>query len=555
MLLGMLLEMLGLGLVVPALALMVGDATISSSPTVARAREWLGNPSPERALWLGLVVILGIYTAKTAMLLFINWRHHRFVAQLQSDLGRRLFSAYIRQPWTFHLQRSSTTLIRNLENLSSITETVGWTLVLVAESMVLVGVTTLLAWWEPIGAMGMALIIGAATFLLERITRGRLLRWGELQHQHAARRIKFMHEGLHGVKESLIRPHQTGFLDRFTKADAAFSRMTAKKTFVGNLPRLWYEFVAVLGLCSLVGTMAAEGRTTQAMVPVVGLFAAAAFRILPSVNRLAFAMHTMRLNTAAVDTLSDELALERTSLDAVPNAAPLGFHRELVVEGVSYRYPDATADAISCVTLRIARGAAVGLIGPSGAGKSTLIDIILGLLTPSQGRVMIDGIDIATNLASWQQAVGYVPQSIYLADDSIRRNVAFGVADEVIDDDAVHRALKASCLEDFVRSHPQGAETVIGERGVRLSGGQRQRIGIARALYHAPAVLILDEATSSLDGDTERQIMEEINAFHGDNTVIVVAHRASSMAHCDAIYQLEGGALRPATEAAAAVRG
>lgn len=555
MILGMATEMLGLGIVVPALAFMVGGMDFATSPAAIRWREWLGNPSHEQVLVTGLAVIAGIYVAKTAVALFITWQHHRFVAELQAELSRRLFSAYVRQPWTFHLQRNSATLIHNLENVSTITEAIGWAAVLVAECLVLGGIAVLLIWYEPLGALGAAFVTGAATLLLDYATRSRLFRLGHLQQEHAGRRLKHMHEGLHGVKESLIRGCQGFLLERFGAASAACASVTAKKAFLSNLPRRWFELVAVLSLCMVVGVMLAEGRSTQAMVPVVGLFAAAAFRILPSVNRLATALHTLQFSTTAVGAVREELGLEREAAAPEADRVPLVFDREIVIEGVSYRYPHGSEDALRQIDLRIPRGGAIGLVGSSGAGKSTLVDVILGLLPPTRGRVMVDDVDIASNVRGWRSMIGYVPQSIYLADDSIRRNVAFGVPDSDIDDGAVRRALQAARLEEFVGSLPREMDASIGERGVRLSGGQRQRIGIARALYHDPAVLVLDEATSSLDLETERQIMEAIETLHGDKTVVVVAHRGSTVARCDVVYQLDGGMLHRASAAADALLG
>lgn len=546
MLVGMALEMLGIGVIVPALAILVGSGSGASLATADGLRNLLGGSSPERLLLLGMAAIIAIYAAKTAVLLFINWQQHRFVAGLNADLSRRLFSAYMRQPWPFHLQRSSAVLIRNLDAVSAITEAVGWALVLVAESLVLVGIVGLLGWFEPIGAVGVALVTGAATVVLDQCTRRRVGLWGRSLQDHAARRMKHMHEGLHGVKPALLQGRQDVFVRRFAESSDAFARMTAKKMFIANLPRLWFELVAVVSLGVLVGIMAAEGRTMQAMVPIVGLFAAAAFRILPSVNRLATALHTLRFNDNALQTLRNELALEGSSVPAATDAAMPALAREILVEGVSYRYPDSVDDALKAVDLRISRGAAIGVIGSSGAGKSTLIDVVLGLLPPTRGRVLVDGVDIAANPAAWQRMVGYVPQSIYLIDDSIRRNVAFGVADESIDEEAVRRALGAARLQDFVDSLPRGVEATVGEQGVRLSGGQRQRIGIARALYHDPAVLVLDEATSSLDLETERQIMGEIAALHGEKTLIIVSHRDSTVANCDIVYRMEKGAMRQA---------
>jgi ABC-type multidrug transport system fused ATPase/permease subunit len=285
--------------------------------------------------------------------------------------------------------------------------------------------------------------------------------------------------------------------------------------------------------------MAWHGRSVRSLLPVVGLYAAVAFRMLPSINQATIAAQRLRHAEPMITSLRRHLALERS----VPQPGPMTlvpFRDCIRLERLSYRYPGGDDDVLREIDLTIPHGAAVGLIGESGAGKSTLVDVLLGLLPPTAGRVTVDGFDIQHNLRGWQDIVGYVPQAVYLLDDSIRRNVAFGVAEQVIDDGLVSRALAAAQLDEFVGSLPDGVETVVGERGVRLSGGQRQRIAIARALYLDPQVLVLDEATSALDTDTEREVMAAVDALHGTKTLIIVAHRLSTLAHCDVIHRVEG---------------
>ena len=278
-------------------------------------------------------------------------------------------------------------------------------------------------------------------------------------------------------------------------------------------------------------------------LPILGLFSAAAFRLLPSVNRLIGAFQGLRYSVPVINLLFNEFRL----FDSLPSQKnikhALHFQSVVSLDHVDYQYDSAHTLALNNISLRIPVGASVGLVGPSGGGKSTLVDIILGLLPPTQGHVKVDGFDIQTNLRGWQDQIGYVPQSIYLTDDTLRRNVAFGLSDDMIDEVAVTKAIRLAQLDDFVKSLPDGVNTVVGERGVRLSGGQRQRIGIARALYHDPAVLVLDEATSALDTATEQGVMEAINALHGTKTLIIVAHRLSTVAQCDRLYRIEQGKI------------
>ena len=300
--------------------------------------------------------------------------------------------------------------------------------------------------------------------------------------------------------------------------------------------------VDVVGLVALVFTMLAQGRTLVAVLPTLGMFAAAAFRLLPAINRILFASQVLRYGLPIIDNLHAELNLRSTETHG-RGTNKYSFRQTLEFRNVAYKYPDATQPALDGVTLTIRRGESVGFVGTSGAGKTTLVDILLGLLDPDSGEVCIDGFNIKNGPRDWQDQIGYVPQTIFLTDDSVRRNVAFGIPDSKINAESVRRALRAAQLEEFVHNLPEGLNTMIGERGVRLSGGQRQRIGIARALYHDPAVLVLDEATSALDTATESGVMEAVKELQGTKTVIIVAHRISTVQYCDRIYRLEKGRL------------
>lgn len=317
--------------------------------------------------------------------------------------------------------------------------------------------------------------------------------------------------------------------------------MFSTKTLT-DLPRLWLELLAVAGLVALVLVLLVQGKPPTTLLPILGVFAAAAFRIMPSANRILGALQNLRYSLPAIDKLYQEILLLNNTASNESNDTML-FQNMLTLEQVTYRYENAEHRALNGVSLNIKWGTAVGFIGTSGAGKSTLVDVILGLLTPASGRVLVDNVDIQSNLRGWQNQIGYVPQSIFLTDDSLRRNIAFGLSDDLIDDEAVLRAIKAAQLEAFVGGLSEGVNTLVGERGVRLSGGQRQRIGIARALYHDPGVLVLDEATSSLDMATEKSVMEAINALHGEKTLIIIAHRLSTVANCDWIYKMEQGCV------------
>jgi len=305
---------------------------------------------------------------------------------------------------------------------------------------------------------------------------------------------------------------------------------------------LWLELLAVIGLSILVVIIIMKGNSIDTLLPTVGLFAAAAFRLLPSANRILGAIQSIRYVSPVIDTIYSEFNLFSNEIKKEVNV-PLQFNNSISLDKVIYRYPETNSEALNDINIIIPHGASVGFVGGSGSGKSTLVDIILGLLSPVSGVLKVDGIDIQNNLRGWQDQIGYVPQSIFLTDDTLRRNVALGIDENQIDNDLVWKAICSSQLETFVNELPNKLETIVGERGERLSGGQLQRIGIARALYHEPSILVLDESTSALDTETENAVMDAIRALQGKKTIIIVAHRLTTIEHCDFLYRLEKGTI------------
>lgn len=538
---GMILETLGVGLVVPAIALMMqGDITVHY-PAVAPVLRWLGNPDSQTLLvgaMLGLVII---YLAKNLFLAYCIWWRSRFTVGVQLRLSKWLFTIYLRQPYAFHLQRNSAQLIRNVTSeVGSFVGALTDVLNISAEGLVLLGISVLLLKVEPLGALIVVPAFGVAAWAFHRITRRHTLRWGELRMHHAVLSTQHLMQGLGGAKDVKLLGRENDFLDQYHLHNTEGERVNRYQTTLQGIPRLWLELLAVGGLATLVLTMLAQGRGMASIVPTVGLFAVAAFRLMPSVNRVLSSVQNLRYTLPVIHSIYNEFQLAAPDLVAKVRRAP-AFQDQILLTDISYTYPSASAPALNNLSITIRKGESVGFIGPSGSGKSTLIDVILGLLTPASGQVTVDGQDIQQNIRAWQDQIGYVPQSIFLTDDSLRRNVAFGMPSEQIDDAAMVRAIKAAQLEDFVSSLPDGLETLVGERGIRLSGGQRQRIGIARALYHDPAVLLLDEATSALDTVTERSLMQVVSALHGTKTILIVAHRYSTVEHCDRLYRLEQG--------------
>lgn len=542
MLIGMMLEAFSIGLVIPALALMTQSDIAAKYPVLSPLLNSLGNPSRERLIIVGMLVLVAIYAVKALFLAFLAWRQAHFVYGFQANLSQRLFAGYLRQPYTFHLQRNSAHLIRNTTiQVSSLIAVIQQGLLLIAEVLVLLGISAMLLMVEPLGAILVISTFCLAGWGFNHLTRNRILRWGEALQLHGGLCIQYLQEGLGGAKDIKLLGRENGFLAQYDLHNTGAAQAGQRQTALGALPRLWMELLAITGLAVLVIVMIWKGKPLDALLPTLGLFAAAAFRLMPSANRVLGAVQSLRFSLPIIDNLSSEFRMLNATIIPSSGQQLLPFKNALVLNQINFRYPSTDAQALCGINLTIQRGASVGFIGGSGAGKSTLVDIILGLLTPVSGSVKVDGIDIQTNLRGWQDQIGYVPQSIFLTDDTLRRNIAFGIPADEIDDTAVWRAVQAAQLEQFVNDLPQGLDTLVGERGVRLSGGQRQRIGIARALYHDPAVLVLDEATSSLDTSTEHEVMEAVRALQGDKTLIIVAHRLSTVEHCNRLFRLEHG--------------
>jgi ABC-type multidrug transport system fused ATPase/permease subunit len=544
MVIGMALETLATFLVIPAIALLMQQDLAATYPRFQPLLELLGNPGQAELILKVMLGLVGVFLLKNVFLAFLAWRQTRFAFGVQVRLSQRLFTSYLRQPYTFHLQRNSAQLIRNVTTeVSLFNQAIVSALNLATEMLVLLGIVALLVVVEPVGTLVAAAVLGGAAWVYYQGMRARVTRWGETRQLHDALRLQHLRQGLAGAKDVKLLGRERTFLDKFGLHNAQSARVGQYQAMSQMLPRLWLELLAVAGLATLVIAMIAQGREMATVMPTLGLFAAAAFRLMPSVNRMLNALQALRYCLPVVNVLHEEVKLAPPEPAARRRlgAEAAGLRSDIRLVDVGYSYPTGATPALKGVSLAVRRGESVGFVGPSGSGKSTLIDVVLGLLTPQEGQVLVDGSDIQRDLRAWQDQIGYVPQSIYLTDDTLRRNVAFGLVDDAIDEAAVERAIRAAQLDEFVAGLPDGIDTLVGERGVRLSGGQRQRIGIARALYHDPAVLVLDEATSALDTATESGVMEAVTALHGAKTVLIVAHRLSTVAHCDRLYRLEQG--------------
>ncbi|MEJ2538942.1 MAG: ABC transporter ATP-binding protein [Gemmatimonadota bacterium] len=538
---GALLEMAGVGAIPAFVATLTDPDLIRGHPLGAQVLGRFGVGTNAGVIVFAGAALALVFVVKAAYLTVLSWASNRFVFRSQVTLASRLLGHYLGRPYDFHLHRNSSQLLNNTNNdaMAVVSGMLFPLLQIGMEALTLAAIFLLLLTVEPITSLAALGILGGTSYLVARLMRRRMIELGREQRIRREQMIRSVNEGLGGIKMTKVLGREGHFLERFETASTSFASLGMTRAVLGELPRLLLEVVAVLGLLAVAAFFISRGGTPESLVPVLTLLAVAVVRMIPAFNRIVGALNSMRFGRAALDAVYGDL-VEAQGVE--PEADPLPALSDAIrLQGVGFAYEGVGKPVLEDIDLEIRRGEAVGLVGPTGSGKTTLVDLILGLLSPSQGRVLVDGVDLRGREGGWRRQVGYIPQEIFLADVTIRENVAFGLGAEEIDESAVWQALEDARLADFVRTLPLGLETPVGERGVRLSGGQRQRIGIARALYDAPQVLVLDEATSALDHETEQVVMGAIDRLKGSRTLILIAHRLSTVENCDRVVLLRDG--------------
>ena len=533
------LEMLGLGLFIPTLALLTSDNAVAD---LRGAWGPFGSMSDLAIVLTGLGILVAVFLVKNAVGLLIAWYQRTAIARMSVRLTTDLFERYMRQPYEFHKQSNSSVLIRNVQNAYLVvTDGIGAIMSLATDGLVAVGILAVLMVVEPTGTALVAAVFVVLAWVLQRTTRSRIGRLGAERNQHNAQMLRRQQQGLSAVKEIIVSGRRDRFLVEHDRHVEGMHMANRTYGFLQQVQRAWMEIVTVVGLAILILVVVAQGRDPGDALPILGLFGVAAFRVQPSIMRMMISVQSLTYSRAVIQTFHDDFLMPVVA-EGGDGAIPR-LSSEIRLVGLGFQYEDRGAPVLAGVDARIARGEKIGIIGASGSGKSTLVDLLLGVVVPTEGRILVDGADVTTGVGSWQRQIGYVPQEIYLLDDTIGRNVAFGAELDAPTLAAVWDALAAAQLADFVRGLPDGIDTMVGERGVRLSGGQRQRIGIARALLGDPAVLVFDEATSALDSTTELGVLDAIRSASRDKTVVAVAHRPSTLADCDRLWRVSDGGI------------
>lgn len=542
------LEVLGIGIIPMFVVAVAKPENILQYPVVG---DWLssaGIDTSEELVVYGAILLIAVYIFKNVYLGYFLYIKKRFVSNRGVYLEKRIFKAYMTSPYTFYISRNSAELLRNVtsETKNIVDGTLMPFMELALNATMFVFILGSLLYFEPLITLVAIVLLGGGGGVFLRYTRAKTDQYGQEARQARKLKNKAVLQGLGGFKDARVLNREALFMKEYEKQAEISKVANIYKYVVSNISKPIIETLAVIGILLIALIMVWEGRAVTAIIPVLALFGAATVRLMPVFNLVITQVTSIRYNAFAVYAIYDDLMLLegehkefRNEVLSKPKRVTLD--QSVSLKSITYQYPDSDEQAVDDVSITIPKGSAVAFVGHSGAGKTTLADIILGLLEPQNGTIEVDGVDVFENIRGWQQNIGYIPQSIYLLDETIRSNIALGIPDDEIDDKKLWNAIKAAQLEELIDRLPLRELTVVGERGIRLSGGQQQRIGIARALYNNPQVLIMDEATSALDNITEKFVIEAIEQLRGDRTIIMIAHRLTTVENCDAIYLMKDG--------------
>lgn len=558
-------ETLGVTAILPFIQAILTPEVIMEQRYIAPILDVMHVTDTTTVITLVGVAIIFVYLVKNAYLILANYIQTRFRCHFHEDISTRLLRAYLNRPYSYFITTTSAEIIQSIQNDSnSVYDIMNTFYQLVAEGFTIVLLGIFLAYSDLFMAAGV-LFVSATCFLC--VTLGfkkKLAEYGVISRQAKEEQYKYLYEPIMGNKDIKVMQRSDFFIKYFELATKKVTKTTIVYGVITSLPEKIIEAVCVGGIIGIICVRIQMGVDVMAFISQLAVFAVAAFRILPSISRCAGYLQTLvfyrpSMEVAYADMVGFnqyeeeqqnryEQEMKRVQRDDA-SLKNVKFENEIEIDKIGWKYESSAETVMKDLSLTIRKGEAVAFIGASGAGKTTLADIILGLLKPEPGTVRMDGVDIFAIPKEWSRIIGYVPQSVFLIDDTIRGNVTFGLDQDEISDEAVWDALDKAQIKDYIMKLPNGLETMVGERGIRFSGGQKQRIAIARALYHDPDILVLDEATSALDGETERALMEAIDHLHGIKTLIIIAHRLSTIRNCDKIYEISDGKAYPVEQA------
>lgn len=542
------MEVLGIGVVLPYLALLINPQKIDTIAILHSFYQFLQHQqiiSTTNGFFIVLtLLIILVYWLKNAFLVWNQDFQTRFTYGLYKKLSTNLFDYYLREDYKSHLNKNTSELIRNINNLTFdlITAFLLPLLMLISEAVIVLLLVSFLLMMNPLSTLYVFVLLGGIVGFIFLKIRKQLHDAGEQVGELQTLSNKQVLQGLGSFKTTTLLHKQDFFVAQFHQAVSQISKHRSYFDVMQNLPRFFMETAVVTVMLSLAIMMLSAGKPSSELILTLSVFGMAGMRLLPSMNRILNSLNSIKWSQSMMNGLLDDLQKIRQPMPKQAFIKNAFEFQQLQLAHIGFAY-DNGVPVLEDISLNIKAGQSVGFVGHSGSGKSTLVDIILGLLPPQSGQILLNSQVMSENLATWQQHIGYIPQDIYLSDESIRANIAFGVATSDIDERQLQHAIATAQLDSLISELPEGLDTIIGERGVKLSGGQRQRIGIARALYHNPQILVMDEATAALDNITERAFMAAVNGLKGQKTLLMIAHRLSTVENCDVIYFMDKGKI------------
>lgn len=552
---GAALELFGVSLIMPLIQLISTPQVVNEPGIVSAVYNALSMKSVTDFFIFLVIVIIIIYFLKNLYLSVMYYFQYSFIYRNQLKVAGRLIDCYLKKPYTYHLDHNTSDMIRNIMlDTDRLFQLILSFLNVMSEGLLSLLLILYLLVSDPVMSVTVAGLLVVCMAVFRILTKERVHGYGRMNQEYDGRMHQAINQALGAVKDIKILHREKYFVNSFVSCGEKKMTALINTNFFGTIPKYIIETITVAAIMLVLVFKLMTGTDLNAILPKLATFAVAAFKLLPSVGKISNYLNNITFLKPSIDLIYHDLKetedMENVEISDPDDGSQHSYDvSEIKIDKLFYRYPKTDSDVLRDVSFSVPLGSSIGLIGESGAGKSTLADVILGILFPREGRVLYGSMNVHEYPLKWAEKLAYIPQAIYLADESIRANVAFGIEPDKIDEDKVWAALDEAQLSDFVRSLPEGLDTEVGERGVRLSGGQRQRIGIARALYGDPEILVLDEATSALDNETETAVMEAIERLHGRKTLLIIAHRLTTIRNCEYIYRVEKGGVYPVDKA------
>lgn len=551
---GGILETLSISAMLPVVWVIIDAESVQQNKYCQWAMNFLHLQDMHEFIITLLALLMIMYLLKNAYLLWLTSEQNRFISGNRNKIISQVLREFLNRPYEFYLDADIPTVFRltdsDIPNVFSILMAL---ISLASETVVFVLICGVLVATDWRLVLFLVIISGIVTIVMFKVLKPRLNKLGTTNQAIQSRIAKWRIQAIYGIKDVKVLHRESFFADNYESNGKIGARLNQKYAVINAMPRLLIESIFMVSILGYLIVCVAAGDDMKQMIPTLTAFGLAAVRLMPCVNRINTYLTDISYFRPCLDYVYENMNINEISkktnqtLLPVDETKTMQLKNRIELKNIVYAYPNTDTLIFDHADMTVPCGKSVGIMGSSGAGKSTIVDILLGLLKVHEGQILCDGDNVFDNYPAWLSQIGYIPQSIYLVDEPIRNNIAFGIADDEIDDNRIWQVLEEAQLKEFIQTLPEGLDTAIGDRGVRLSGGQRQRLGIARALYHNPEILVFDEATSALDNETEAAVMEAINSFHGKKTMVIIAHRLNTIEKCDIIYKVEGGKITQTT--------